>query len=78
MDESLVGSKFKKEDGVQCESCHGAGGDYKSMSVMKDRQKSIDAGLIMPTEKVCRSCHNTKSPNFKGFNFKKYYEKIKH
>ena len=34
--------------GVQCEACHGPGSDYKSMKVMKDREASIAAGLIVP------------------------------
>ncbi|PIQ91202.1 MAG: cytochrome C554 [Candidatus Omnitrophica bacterium CG11_big_fil_rev_8_21_14_0_20_41_12] len=77
-DSSLLGSGFIKEDGVQCESCHGAGGDYAPLNVMKDKDKSIAAGLIMPTEDVCVKCHNAESPNFKGFNFKEYYPKISH
>lgn len=78
VDESLLGSGFKKEDGVQCESCHGAGGDYMPVSIMKDRAKSIEAGLIMPTEEVCVSCHNEQSPTFSGFDFDEFYSKITH
>ena len=78
VDESKLGEGYKKEDGVGCESCHGAGADYKSFSVMKDRQASIQAGLILPTEKVCRKCHNKESPNFEGFDFDSYNEKITH
>jgi len=77
-DGSLLDSGFKKEDGVQCETCHGAGSDYMAMSVMQDRDKAIAAGLIMPTEEVCVKCHNEESPNFKGFNFDEYYPKIAH
>lgn len=70
-------------DGVQCESCHGAGADYKSMTVMKDKKKAVAAGLTdYPTkaavEKACKSCHNSKSPTFKGFNFDDMWAKIKH
>ena len=43
--------------GVQCEACHGPGSDYKSMKVMKDHEASIAAGLIVPDEKLCASCH---------------------
>jgi len=78
VDAGLLGEGFKKEEGVQCESCHGAGGDYYAMSVMKDKAKSIEAGLIIPSEEMCVKCHNAKSPNFKGFNYKEYYEKITH
>jgi len=78
VDAGLLGSKFNKEDGVQCESCHGAGSDYKKMSTMKDREKSIAAGLVIPNEKVCVKCHNSDSPNFEGFSYDEYYEKITH
>jgi cytochrome c2 len=70
-------------DGVQCESCHGAGSDYKSMAVMKDKAKAIAAGLIdvkedAAIEKSCKACHNDKSPTHKEFKFKEMWAKIKH
>jgi hypothetical protein len=65
-------------EGVSCESCHGPGSSYKSMTVMKDRAQSIAKGLVIPDEKVCRKCHNEESPEFKGFNFAEYYAKIAH
>jgi len=34
----MFDAKFKAEDGVQCESCHGAGSEYKNMKVMKSRR----------------------------------------
>jgi hypothetical protein len=43
--------------GVQCEACHGAGNDYKKMSIMKDRDASIANGLIIPTQETCDGCH---------------------
>ena len=68
-------------DGVQCESCHGAGSAYKS--VMKDTAKAIAAGLTnfkdnAAIEKVCKSCHNEKSPTYKGFKLDEMWAKIKH
>jgi len=63
---------------VQCEACHGPGSEYKNMSVMKDKKLAIEKGLIMPTEAVCKKCHNEKSPTFKGFNFKECVAKIDH
>ncbi len=74
----LVGKGVKVEDGVGCESCHGPGSDYKKNSVMKDKEKAIAAGLIIPDEKTCVKCHNDKSPTFKEFDFKKMYAKIAH
>jgi len=46
--------------GVQCEACHGAGSDYKSIQVMKDRAKAVAAGLIVPTQGTCDGCHDGK------------------
>jgi len=65
-------------EGVSCESCHGAGSAYKNYGVMKDRSKAVAKGLIIPDEKTCIKCHNSESPNFKGFNYKTYYAKIAH
>lgn len=78
VDAKLLGSKYAVEDGVGCESCHGPGSDYKKFTVMKDQEKAIAAGLIMPDEKTCIQCHNDKSPTFKEFDFKTAYAKIAH
>jgi len=69
---------FNIADGVGCETCHGAGSDYKGLSVMKDKQKSTEAGLIIPTKETCVKCHNSESPNFTGFDYDSYYKKIAH
>ena len=66
------------EEGVSCESCHGAGSGYKMAGVMKDKAKAMAAGLILPDEKLCKKCHNPESPNYKPFNFKTYSAKIAH
>ncbi|HYK89370.1 MAG TPA: multiheme c-type cytochrome [Acidobacteriota bacterium] len=62
--------------GIQCEACHGPGSDYKAIGVMKDKAKSIAAGLKVPTEKDCVACHNKKSPTFKSFNFAEAVKKV--
>ncbi len=67
-----------KFEGVQCEVCHGAGSAYKKMSIMKDKAKSIENGLIVPDEALCKKCHNKNSPTFKGFNYKEALKKIDH
>ena len=77
-DAGLFGEGFVRTDGVQCESCHGAGGDYLSLSVMKDKAKAIAAGLVIPTKETCVRCHNTESPNYKEFNFEESFKKIAH
>ena len=46
--------------GVQCEACHGAGSEYKTLSVMKDPAKAKAAGLVMPTQATCNTCHDGK------------------
>lgn len=48
--------------GVQCEACHGAGSDYKKMTVMKNKEEAVKMGLIIPDEKTCLGCHNDKVP----------------
>lgn len=80
LDKSMLGNKFKIEDGVQCETCHGPGSAYKDMKVMKDRALSIKNGLIVhdEKEKFCIDCHNAESPTYTGFEFEEYWEKIKH
>jgi len=70
--------KYKVEDGVSCEACHGPGGDYWKMDVMKDMAKATAAGLVLPDEKTCTGCHNADSPTFKGFDFKTAVAKIAH
>lgn len=78
IDAKLNTGGIKIEEGVSCESCHGAGSSYKSIAIMKDKAKSIENGLIIPDEKLCKTCHNDQSPTFKGFNFKEYSAKIAH
>ena len=72
------GKKYSDEEGVTCEACHGPGEKYKSMPVMKDHEKSIAAGLLVPNEKTCLTCHNDESPGFKSFDYKKAWAAIKH
>ena len=73
-----VGDPAHNADGVGCEACHGAGGDYWKMSVMKDKNAAIAAGLTADPKAECVRCHNDKSPTFKGFNFDEMYPKIEH
>jgi hypothetical protein len=71
------------KQGVQCESCHGAGADYKAMGVMKVRANAVAGGLVVFADKAaieaqCKKCHNEKSPTAKPFNFDERWEKIAH
>ncbi|MDX9857451.1 MAG: multiheme c-type cytochrome [candidate division Zixibacteria bacterium] len=62
-------------EGVQCESCHGAGGDYWKKSVMEDRELAIKNGMIIPTAETCKTCHEGKVPEghkeLPAFDFEK-------
>lgn len=77
VDESLIAT-LTEDEGVSCESCHGPGSRYKSNSIMKDKEKAMENGLIMPTKEVCITCHNSESPTFKGFDYDEYVKKIAH
>ncbi len=80
MDPAEFESTFSKEDGVQCETCHGAGSEYKKLSIMKDKEKSKENGLIVHDDKAafCTGCHNSESPTFKSFNYDEMWPKIQH
>ncbi len=83
VDASLKAKKFKVEQGVQCESCHGAGSKYKKKSIMKDHAKAVAAGLneykdAAAIKAQCETCHNEKSPTFKDFDFDKRWKEIAH
>lgn len=74
-----VVSTFRMKDGVQCESCHGAGEDYTHYSVMIDPKKAKEAGLVIhPDKQTCVTCHNTASPTYKGFDEKTAMQQIAH
>lgn len=78
----LLGDKYDMTEGVGCESCHGAGEDYRSkktmVAVITGEIEPASVGLVLPTEKVCVTCHNSESPTFDGFNFKEMAAKIAH
>ena len=80
VDPQFLGAKFKIEDGVQCETCHGAGSNYKSISVMKNREEAVAKGLILHDniEDYCISCHNPESPTFVEIDFGEQWQKIRH
>ena len=80
VDAKLIGEKFKVEEGVQCETCHGPGADYKSKKVMENREEAVKNGLIVyeKIEDFCIGCHNAESPTYVEFNFEESWAKIKH
>lgn len=70
---------IKITEGVSCESCHGPGSVYKSMTIMKSREKALANGLVIPDEKVCMTCHKKEgNPFYKPFNFAEAVKKIAH
>lgn len=78
LDTLQFNSPLVKEHGIQCESCHGPGSEYKKIGIMLDREKSLANGLIIPTEKTCVQCHNERSPKYKPFKFDDFIKKIEH
>ncbi len=82
VDASLLDVKYNKADGVTCEACHGAGGQYKAVHSKKGAkiEDAKAAGMIIGKDdpKLCTKCHNKKSPTFAGFDYKKDWGKIEH
>lgn len=80
IDPAEMEDTFDKTQGVQCETCHGPGSEYKKLSIMKDKDKAVENGLIIHKEgeSFCTTCHNSESPTFKGFSYEEYWAKIKH
>ena len=60
---SWSASKHKAK-GLDCEGCHGNGGDYKTIPVMKDLVVAKKAGLIIPTLVFCKKCHADADASF--------------
>ena len=76
--DSLKVETFSIEEGVGCEACHGPGSEYKSMSIMKDQEKAVAAGLLIIEETTCTNCHNEKSPTYKPFKYEEAVKVIAH
>jgi hypothetical protein len=77
-----LGKKYTVEEGVGCESCHGAGKDYANIKVKKSIKSGetdpASVGLRIPDEKTCLKCHNEESPTYKEFDFTERVKKIAH
>ncbi len=76
-----VPEKIMKEDGIQCESCHGpaslhiaAAKKFKS----GDKSANPSAAIKKGDEATCKTCHNSESPTAKAFDFKAASETIAH
>ncbi|MCC6866185.1 MAG: hypothetical protein IT280_08505 [Ignavibacteria bacterium] len=81
---------YNINEGVGCESCHGAGSNYSPAKIMKDKGAFEREGGIRGGEQVCLKCHSSIG-NKEGilkddacpfdendFDFKNAIEKIKH
>ncbi len=78
------------EEGISCESCHGAGSMYQKKKTMEVFDASVKAGLNPHPEESCVKCHNKDNPNWNpqkytlkdgtkaGFDFAQAFEKTKH
>jgi hypothetical protein len=86
-------AKFDPKLGVQCEACHGPGGNHVKARLAaaaneeggdvfggEPKPVKIPAGEIVakPDAKVCTTCHNTESPSYKPFNYDEFVKKIAH
>jgi len=63
---------------VSCETCHGGGQYYSSDYVMKDAELVRLVGLVDPSEKSCRACHDASSPSLRPFDFVEKLKLIDH
>lgn len=65
--------------GVQCESCHGAGGHYWPAAVMQDRNLARAVGLKRGLEEaICNRCHTPDVPTTVPFDYSKALPKVRH
>lgn len=78
--ESELEATFDKTQGVQCETCHGPGSEYKKLTIMKDRNLAMQNGMVRHENdaEFCKTCHNPESPNYKEFVYEEFWGKIKH
>lgn len=83
-----------KEEGVQCESCHGPASHHLAAGQVLRANKGNPAHrfktVLKPDEKTCVQCHNTESPTWKpekyttsngekvGFDFSQALKRVLH
>ncbi len=71
-----------QENGVGCESCHGAGSAYYKKKTMKaifaGEMDGTTLGLTKITAETCTACHNEESPTYKEFDFEARVKEIAH
>lgn len=75
-----VEATFSIKEGVTCEACHGPASGFKMIHTKaENKAKAVEAGLLTGDKaKKCETCHNAKSPTFKGFKMAEWWAKIEH
>lgn len=68
----------RRVESISCETCHGGGQYYAASYVMRDQELVRLVGLLDPSEKGCRSCHDASSPSLKPFDFVEKLKLIDH
>ena len=63
---------------VQCETCHGAGGNYAKLFVMKDRELAKALGLKSGDMSTCRVCHAGQGTHLTPFDAEKAWPSLPH
>lgn len=87
--EAEVAKSFDRSQGVQCESCHGAGEAHVKARMAAAQNEEPDAPKVYkalpegeivsnPAMTVCTTCHNKESPNYKPFCHCKFKLQIRH
>ena len=56
---SGANESYGLDEGIGCETCHGAGSAYALEAIMRDRPAARAAGLKDVTQEICQSCHES-------------------
>jgi hypothetical protein len=75
---NLLGPLYRREDGVSCEGCHGAGGGYSFFSIMHDEKKAVSKGLIVNSIDSCVTCHDGRAHAMPPFDPDQAMKRIAH
>jgi len=70
------GDSYSPDEGVGCEACHGAGGDYVAEAVMRDPRAAAATGLKPVTRETCMGCHE--AAHGKPFDYEDRVSAIAH
>jgi YVTN family beta-propeller protein len=71
-------TSFWQDEGVGCESCHGAGSEYMHDAIMRDKRAAAQNGLKRVTRETCLGCHDTGKAHGKPFDYDMAQQKIAH